>query len=123
MMNATKIADLIKSSPSAGDEVEQFAQYASDIFAETGQPARTMTAKQGTELLANYIAAAIEWNLALEPAAKAEHAKLGEQPRGRIGVIEQLERIGEVFGWNMVPGGKLTCLPQIGPFGAGIFHL
>jgi len=106
MMNATKIADLIKNSPSARDEVEQFAQYASDVFAGTGQPARTMTAKQGTELLANYIAAAIEWNLALESAAKAEHAKLGERPRGRIGVIEQLERIGEVFGWNMVPGGK-----------------
>lgn len=43
---------------------------------------------------------------ALEPAAKAENAKLGSRPRGRFGVIEQLERIGEILGWDMVPGSK-----------------
>lgn len=104
-MNMNEIAKLIKDTPDAMHEAADFAENASNVCGRVGQSSRMVTVEDSIQLLAGYIASAVDWTLALEQADLIEGAKLGARPRGRIGLIEQVERIGEVVGWDMLLGG------------------
>lgn len=105
-MNISTIIKMIEATPRAMCEAKDFSEYVSGVFGRIEQSGRTLSLAQSVELLAGYIWSALDWNLALDPAAKADAAKLGAQPRSRIAVIKQLERIGEIFGWDLKPGRK-----------------
>ncbi|MDC9823286.1 hypothetical protein PRN20_06045 [Devosia sp. ZB163] len=105
-MNISTVVNLIETTPLATCEAEEFAEYMSEVFERIGQPRRKLTSAQSVELLAGYLWSALDWNVALDPAAKTDGTTLGEHPRSRISLIKQLERIGEVFGWDLKPGRK-----------------